>query len=135
MFKDIVGAIRTVLDRVIPDKNAREKANHELDVLDQSGDLQVILSQLEINKEEAKHPSVFVSGWRPSIGWTCSITLAIEFPVRFLLDFFLSLFNQVIEMPPPMELGPLLTILGGLLGIGGLRTYEKLKKVSRDHLK
>ena len=135
MFKEIVGTISTVLDRVIPDKNARERAEHELKKLDQSGDLQKMMGQLEVNKVEAAHPSIFVSGWRPFIGWVCGAALVYNYIVYNFLLWGMVVFKAKVAPPPAMELETLLPVLFGMLGMGGLRTFEKMKKVSRNNMK
>lgn len=88
--------------------------------------------QLLINQEEAKSSSVFVAGWRPFIGWVCGTALAFQFLVTPILMWLCLALNVVIPNPPVLDLGSLMTILGGLLGLGTLRTFEKVKKVERN---
>lgn len=80
------------------------------------------LKQMEVNMQEAKHQSVFVAGWRPFIGWVCGSALAYQFILRDLIQLTFSL-----EELPQLELTQLVTILLAMLGMGSLRTYEKLK--------
>jgi len=84
--------------------------------------LELIKIQNEVNKLEAQHRSVFVSGWRPFIGWICGIALAYNFIIRDIVAWFLP--NA---LPPALQMEHLMTVLLGMLGLGGLRTYEKLK--------
>ena len=84
--------------------------------------LELIKIQNEVNKLEAQHRSVFVSGWRPFIGWICGIALAYNFIIRDIVSWFLP--NA---LPPALQMEHLMTVLLGMLGLGGLRTYEKLK--------
>lgn len=88
--------------------------------------------QLLINQEEAKSSSLFVAGWRPFIGWVCGTALAFQFLVTPILMWICLILNIVIPVPPVLDLGSLMTILGGLLGLGTLRTFEKVKKVERN---
>lgn len=88
--------------------------------------------QLLINQEEAKSSSLFVAGWRPFIGWVCGTALAFQFLVTPILMWICLILNIVIPVPPVLDLGSLMTILGGLLGLGTLRTFEKIKKVERN---
>lgn len=88
--------------------------------------------QLLINQEEAKSSSLFVAGWRPFIGWVCGTALAFQFLVTPILMWICLILNVVIPVPPVLDLGSLMTILGGLLGLGTLRTFEKVKKVERN---
>ena len=87
---------------------------------------QLIQLQSEINKVEAQHRTIFVAGWRPFIGWVCGVALAYNFVLRDLLIWFLGQ-DQV---PPALQMEHLMTVLIGMLGLGGMRTFEKLKDKS-----
>lgn len=117
-----------LLDKVIPDKDAREKAQAELIKASQDQDFQLSLAQIKVNEEEAKSDSLFKSGWRPSIGWTCSIAFILHF-VAFPVINFIIVGLGYKEVVISFDMATLMTVLGGLLGIGGLRTYEKLKGI------
>lgn len=84
---------------------------------------ELISLQTKINEIEAQHRTVFVAGWRPFTGWVCSIALAYNFVIR---DLFIWLINPEI-IPPALQMEHLMTVLLGMLGLGGLRTYEKIK--------
>lgn len=84
------------------------------------------LIQAEINKIEATHKSIFVAGWRPFIGWVCGIALFYNFILRDIIIWSLALSGEAHAPPPPLAIDTLTTILYALLGLGGLRTYEKL---------
>ena len=84
---------------------------------------ELISLQTKINEIEAQHRTVFVAGWRPFIGWVCGIALAYNFVIR---DLFIWLINPDI-VPPALQMDHLMTVLLGMLGLGGLRTYEKIK--------
>lgn len=123
--------IKGPLDKLIPDKDKRDEFKHELEMsILKSG-----FAQAEINKEEAKHPSVFVAGWRPFIGWVCGFALAWHFMI-----YDIVLWVQAVAWPdapkPPSLMGTetLVTVLMSMLGLGGLRTVEKLKGVSRENM-
>ena len=79
--------------------------------------------QAEINKIEAQHRTIFVAGWRPFIGWVCGVALAYNFILRDLLVWFLS----PEQVPPALQMEHLMTVLIGMLGLGGMRTFEKFK--------
>lgn len=85
------------------------------------------LVQVELNKIEATHRSLFVAGWRPFIGWVCGVALAYNFMFRDLIMWVLSFGPTSFAPPPALQLDVLTTILYALLGLGGLRTYEKVK--------
>lgn len=84
---------------------------------------ELISIQTRINEIEAKHRTVFVAGWRPFIGWVCGFALAYNFVIRDLFIWAL----QPENVPPALQMEHLMTVLMGMLGLGGLRTYEKLK--------
>ena len=88
-------------------------------------------AQIELNKQEAKHRNIFVAGWRPAVGWICASALAYNFIFRDLLAWLLLNTNQAITLPPALAMDHLLTILLGMLGLGGLRTFEKNKKLTK----
>ncbi len=117
-----------LLDKVIPDKDAREKAQAELIKAAQDQDFQLALAQIQVNQEEAKSDNIFKSGWRPSIGWTCSVAFGLHFVLFPIINFVLVALNYK-EVVISFDMTTLMTVLGGLLGIGGLRTYEKVKGI------
>lgn len=116
--------IGKILDRIIPDKNARKAAQEALEAAEQRGELDLLLGQLEINKQEAAHKSLFVAGWRPFIGWICGIGLLYN----VLLNPFFDIWFEMPEVDPNM----LYPVLMGMLGLGGMRSWEKSKGVSRE---
>jgi len=79
--------------------------------------------QAEINKIEAQHRTIFVAGWRPFIGWVCGVALAYNFILRDLLVWFIG----PEQVPPALQMEHLMTVLIGMLGLGGMRTFEKFK--------
>ena len=92
---------------------------------------QALLSQLEINKAEAASGSLFKGGWRPFVGWVCGVAFAYHFVLQPLIVFILTVFGSDIPELPEFDMSTLLTTLGGLLGIGGLRSYEKTKGLTK----
>lgn len=126
LIDTVIGTIGNVLDRVIPDKNKRAEAQEQLQTLLTSQDFQIAIEQIKVNAIEAQSDSVFKSGWRPSVGWICSIAFALHFVIFPLLNWVIMLFGgQPILVPFHMD--TLLTVLLGLLGMGTLRTVEKMK--------
>lgn len=135
---DIIEIGAKLLDKIIPDKDARAKAQEELLKAAQDQSFQLQLGQIEINKEEAKNPSLFVSGWRPAAGWTCVTALALTYiPKAIVLTGFWCyqtyLFVRAgnMSMPPFPELGvaDIIGLLGALLGIGAMRSIDKYNGV------
>ena len=120
-----------VLDRVFPDPAQAAQAKLELVKMQQSGDLAVIAGQLDINKAEAANPSVFVSGWRPFIGWVCGSACAWNW-IGLPLAKAIAAYHQVPFALNPADLSEMMPVLIGLLGLGGLRTVEKIQGVARQ---
>jgi hypothetical protein len=126
LLDTVIGTIGGVLDKLIPDKNKRAEAQDQLQNLLTTQDFQIALEQIKVNAIEAQSDSVFKSGWRPSVGWICSIAFALHFVIFPLLNWVIMLFGgQPILVPFHMD--TLLTVLLGLLGMGTLRTVEKMK--------
>jgi len=94
--------------------------------IDPNKALDLIKLQNEITKVEAQHRTVFVAGWRPFIGWVCGFALLYNFIVRDIILWFLPG-----SIPPALQMEHLMTVLLGMLGLGGLRTYEKVKNKTK----
>ena len=114
-----------VLDRVLPDPAQQAAAKLELMKLQQNGELAQITGQMGINKVEAASSSIFVSGWRPSIGWVCGAGFAVQFVIGPLAEWGSALYGHPVKFPQ-MDTGTMMPLLLGMLGLGGLRTAEKL---------
>lgn len=118
-----------VIDRVWPDPAQAAAAKLELFKLQQSGELQQIMGQLEINKAEAANASVFVSGWRPFIGWICGIACAWNW-IGISIAKVVAAFLQYPINLAPADLSEMMPVLMGMLGLGALRTVEKIQGVA-----
>lgn len=121
-----------IFDRVIPDKAAAEKAKQDFLAVAQTNEFALMLKQIEVNIAEAGNPNVFVSGWRPFVGWTCGVALAYTYIILPFMQFFVyalgnpETIKQFARLPK-LDLSDLLPILLGMLGLGIMRTYEKVK--------
>jgi hypothetical protein len=118
-----------VLDRVLPDPAQQAAAKLELMKLQQNGELAQIAGQMDINKVEAANPSVFVSGWRPGIGWVCGAGFAVQFVIGPLAEWGSALYGHPVKFPQ-MDTGTMMPLLLGMLGLGGMRTAEKMQGVA-----
>jgi hypothetical protein len=119
----------TLITRIFPDPAQAANAKLELLKLQQSGELASMTAQTDINKVEAGNPSLFVSGWRPAIGWVCALALAYQYLLRPLSNTIAAIFG--ITLPPLPGLDDnLWQLMMGMLGMGGLRTYEKTQGVA-----
>jgi len=121
-----VGAVadlaNTVINKIWPDKSEQEKQEIAAAVM-------VIQGQLDANKEEAKSPSIFVAGWRPFIGWVCGMGCAWNWVGLPVVVSIATYFNHPLPVKPA-DLTEMLPLLMGMLGMGGLRTVEKLNGVA-----
>ena len=118
-----------VIDRVWPDPTQAAAAKLELFKLQQSGELQQIMGQLEINKVEAGSASVFVSGWRPFIGWICGAACAWNWIGISIAKIIAAFAHYDINLSPA-DLSEMLPVLMGMLGLGALRPVEKIQGVA-----
>lgn len=118
-----------LIDKLFPDPQKKAEATMKLMELQQSGDLAVIVGQIELNKAEASSKSLFVSGWRPAVGWTCTVGLATQFFIGPMVTFIAGFFGRSVVFPS-LDMGTLMTLLVGMLGLGGMRTVEKLNSVA-----
>jgi hypothetical protein len=132
--------IGDLIDRIIPNKNEAAKAKAQLELLEQSGELQLMLEQIKVNRQEARHRSVFVAGWRPFIGWICGLSLLIGGIVKLILPALIVLVPSLYGESPErlqnildglegIDVEFFYPILGGLLGLGAMRSFEKYKRV------
>lgn len=128
---------RAVLDKIFPDPQKKAEAQIELLKLQQSGqlaqlasDTQLAQGQIDVNKVEAASTNWFVAGGRPFIIWVCGFGLAYQFLFRPLAIGFAAMAGHPAEFPS-LETGTLLTLLGGVLGLGSMRTAEKIQGVAR----
>ena len=119
-----------LIDKIIPDKDAREQAQAELIRAAQEQDLQLALGQIKVNETEAQSPNLFVSGWRPAVGWICVAGLSYNFVIYPLLLWLAALAGAEFS-PPPLLSESLMELVLGMLGLGALRTVEKWRGVAR----
>ncbi len=126
----LLPALGTLIDRLIPDRAAAERAKAEMEQQLVTAANAAAMAQVEVNKVEAAHSSVFVAGWRPSIGWVCAAGLAWAFVLAPIASWALVVLGIKAELPA-IHTDYLLELVLAMLGIGGLRTYEKLRGVAR----
>jgi roadblock/LC7 domain-containing protein len=126
----LLPALGTLIDRLIPDRAAAEKAKAEMEQQLVTAANAAAMAQVEVTKVEATHSSVFVAGWRPSIGWVCAAGLAWAFVVAPVASWALVALGIKAELPA-IHTDYLLELVLAMLGIGGLRTFEKLRGVAR----
>jgi hypothetical protein len=127
----LLGIGSKVIDKIWPDETQANAAKLELMKMQMSGELAQMAGQLEINEKEAENPSVFVSGWRPFIGWVCGGACAWNWVGLPVAKLFLPLVLHVTIDLKAADLTEMMPVLFGMLGLGGLRTMEKINGVDR----
>ena len=120
---------RTLLDRFVPDPAEKAKAEMDLIRMAADGELKQVIAQLEINAKEAQHASIWVAGWRPGFGWAGVAGFLYAVILQPLLAWGASV--QGWPAPPELNMDLLWVVITGMLGIGGLRTFEKSRGVTR----
>lgn len=120
---------KTLIDRWMPDPEKKREAEMELVRMAADGELKQVIAQLEINAREATHPSIFVAGWRPFFGWAGGAGFVYATILQPLLAWVASIKGW--PVPPTLNLDLLWVVVTGLLGIGGLRSVEKIKGASK----
>lgn len=120
--KDLIG-------RFFPNEEERRKAEADFLKYAMEGELKQVIAQLEINAREATHPSIFVAGWRPFFGWAGGVGFVYSVIGQPLLTWYSTIHS--FPVPPELNIDLLWVVITGMLGIGGLRTFEKAKKVSK----
>ena len=131
MLQALIGPITGLLDKFVEDKDQKAALAHELATMSDRHAQELAKGQLEINKAEAASSSLFKGGWRPAIGWTCAAAFAWHFVGQPAMLFAVAMFGLDIPPLPAFDMSTLMTVLMGMLGLGGLRTYEKKTGVSK----
>ena len=131
MIQALIGPVTGLLDKFIEDKDQKNALAHEIATLAQKQAHEAHLAQVEVNKPAAQHRSIFVAGWRPFVGWVCGIALAYHFVLAPIILFSVSITGVQIPELPSFNMETLTTVLLGMLGLGGLRSFEKYKGVSK----
>ena len=131
MIQALIGPVTGLLDKFIQDKDLKAKLAHDIATMAEKHSHENALAQIEVNKIEAASPDFFKSSWRPFIGWVCGVAFAYHFVLQPIIIFVVALFGAQIPALPEFDMASLMTVLGGLLGLGGLRTYEKSKGLTK----
>jgi len=127
-----LGLLDTFIGKFVKDKDLAVQLKADARSEEFQGNLALLMGQIKINMVEAAHKSIFVAGWRPYVGWICGTGVGIKFIIMPIAEFIVIL--VVAEPPdfPEFNIAELLTLLGGMLGFGALRTFEKVKGVNRE---
>ena len=121
------GKLIDTVDKFIGGKITKEELEVEERRHELSAEVQLALAQIKLNTNEAQHPSIFVAGWRPAVGWICAIILMFN----FIIGPILGAFGLIV---PVLDAAAMMPVLLGMLGIGGMRSFEKMNGVHRDNM-
>jgi phenylpyruvate tautomerase PptA (4-oxalocrotonate tautomerase family) len=127
----LVDPVSNILDKVIEDKDQKAKLAHEIATMAERHAQELAKGQIDINKEEAKSRNIFIAGWRPFVGWTCGLALFWHFLGLPVTLFITGWFNLQHPPLPEFDMNSLMTVLLGMLGLGGMRSFEKFKGLTK----
>ena len=131
MLQALIGPVTGLLDKFIEDKDQKAKLAHEIATMAERQMHEANMGQIEINKAEAQHRSIFVAGWRPFLGWGLATAMIWHFVLAPVTMFVCSYAGIEIPELPTFDMDSLMTVLLGMLGLGGLRTVEKVKGITK----
>ena len=131
MIEQLIGPVAGLLDKFIEDKDTKNALAHEISTMAERHAQELAKNQLEVNKVEAASASLFVAGWRPAVGWVCVLGMASNFVLIPIVNFILALADSAITVPL-IDTSTMMPVLLGMLGLGAMRSAEKIKKVSRE---
>ena len=131
MLANLIGPATQLLDKFIEDKDQKAALAHEISTMAERHAQELAKGQIEVNKMEAASGSMFVAGWRPAVGWICALGFASNFILIPMANFSLALASIDVQIPM-IDTTQMMPVLMGMLGLGTLRTVEKVRKVSRE---
>lgn len=131
MIQALIGPVTGLLDKFIEDKDQKAKLAHDIATLAEKQAHEAAMAQVSVNKAEAQHRNIFVAGWRPFIGWTCGVALLAHFLIFPTMDVVTAYLGYPTAQYPAFDMESLMTILLGMLGLGGMRSFEKFKGVAK----
>ena len=134
MLTALIGPVTNLVGKFIEDKDQKNKLAHDLATLASRHAQELAKGQIEANTQQAKHPSLFVAGARPAIMWICALGLLTQFFIMPIAEWATAIWMPDISLPK-LATGELMTLTLSLLGLGGMRSFEKTKGVARENMK
>ncbi len=131
LISSLVAPVSGLLDKFIEDKDQRALLAHEIATLADKQANEQAVAQIELNKVEAAHKSMFVAGWRPAVGWVCALAMLLNFILIPFINLGMEFAGQDIRLDL-IEMDTMMPVLLGMLGLGGMRSYEKARNVARE---
>ena len=134
MIQALIGPVSTLVGKFIEDKDQKNKLAHDLATLADKHAQELAKGQIEANTQQAKHPSLFVAGARPAIMWIYALGLLTQFFIMPIAEWATAIWMPEVLLPE-LNTGELMTLTLSLLGLGGMRSFEKSKGVARENMK
>jgi hypothetical protein len=134
MLQALIGPVTNLVGKFIEDKDKKNELAHQLSTMAERHAQELAKGQIAANTEQAKHPSLFVAGARPAIMWICALGLLTQFFIMPIAEWATAIWMPEISLPK-LQTGELMTLTLSLLGLGGMRSYEKSKGVARENMK
>jgi hypothetical protein len=131
LISSLVAPVSGLLDKFIEDKDQRAALAHEIATLADKQANEQALAQIQLNSVEAAHHSLFVAGWRPAVGWVCALAMLLNFILIPFINLGLEFAGLELHLDL-IDMQTMLPVLFGMLGLGGMRTAEKIKGVQRE---
>ena len=131
MIDLLVGPVSSLLDKFIPDADERNRLAHEIATMSERHAHEINKAQLAVNQTEAAHKSIFIAGWRPALGWCFVAGIAGNYIIIPFANFGLALSGNEVQVPL-IDLETFMPVLIGMLGLSGMRSFEKSKGVQRE---
>lgn len=131
LVSSLAQPVASILDKFIEDKDQKAALAHEIATLAEKQAQEQVMGQMVINQTEAEHPSIFVAGWRPAVGWVCALAMLFNYLLIPFINLGLDIANLDIQLDL-IDMETMMPVLLGMLGLGGMRTAEKFKKVHRN---
>ena len=129
ILKELISPVTDIIGEVVVDKDKKKEIELKIQELADKADERYheeLMGQIEVNKVEAQHASIFVAGWRPFIGWTSGVGIAYTFVLAPFIEFVARASGYTQDMPLP-DAAQLMTLVTALLGVGAMRSYDKVK--------
>jgi hypothetical protein len=130
LLGELIGPVTGLISEFVEDKDKSKALAHEIATMAEKHANDIAKAQIEVNKVEAASSSLWVSGWRPAVGWVCVMGMAGNFMVIPFANFVLALLDIDVNIPL-VPLDTMMPVLMGMLGLGAMRSFEKTKGVSR----
>ena len=131
LAQSLVAPVTGILDKFIEDKDQKAALAHEIATIADKQANEQAIAQIQLNSVEAAHQSLFVAGWRPAVGWVCALAMLLNFILIPFINLGMEFAGQDIRLNL-IEMDTMMPVLLGMLGLGGMRSYEKARNVARE---